>query len=126
MMRGELDAPPAAGAPSADRGWAATPQLTWQEKQKEYLKEEKALEKKQKEEAEQAKEAAKEQRREIDKKLQDDEKRLPKLKAKLAELEKLKDKEWDELNSDDEAQLEGELDLRAEIVELEKLLGKNQ
>lgn len=127
MMRGELDAPPAAGSPSADRGWAATPQLTWQEeqqKQKEYLKEKKALEKKQKEEAEQAKEAEKEQRRGIDKKLQDDEKRLPKLKAKLAELEKLKDKEWDELNSDDEAQLEGELDLRAEVVELEKLLGK--
>merc|ERR1712216_580030 len=44
--------------------------------------------------------------------------RLRELKLRLAELEPLKEKAWDEVTEAEEAQLETELALRAEIAEL--------
>jgi len=132
MMRGELAAPDAA---SGDRGWAATttpgvtlpPQLTWEEQakaQKDWVKEKKALAKKEKDDIEEAKQAQKDELKQLDKNIEDKAKTIKRLKEELAELDKLKDKEWDELTEEDEAQLEGELDLRAQIAELEKKGGK--
>lgn len=126
MMRGEIDVP-AAGAQNSttDRGWATekTPQLTWQEQekqQKDYLKEKKAAEKKAKEDEEEAKKAAKNETKSAIKKLDDDKKLVIKLKEQLAELDKLKDKEWDELTEEDEAALDEEIELRAQLAALEK------
>jgi len=123
MMRGELDAPPKAGEQSGDRGWAATPQLTWQEQeaqQKEWIKQKKAAEKKKIADEEEAKEKAKDELRALSKKQEDGAKRLVKLKEKLATLDALKDKDWDELTEEDEAQLEDEVSIRQQIAELEK------
>jgi len=123
MMRGELAAPDAAGAPGADRGWSATPAMTWQEeqiKQQEWIKEKKVLEKKQKADDLQVIQDAKDEKSNLANKFKDQGKRLKEAKAELAELEKLKDKEWDELTEEDDAALEGEFDLMAEIRELEK------
>merc|ERR1719231_1404438 len=130
MMSGELAVPDGAG--NGDRGWAADtatatpaappPKLTWAEQaqqQKEWEKEKKKVQKQQKEKEAEAKEAAKDEVRGIVKKQEEDEKKLKKLKEELAALELLKDKEWDELTDEDEAQLEGELDIIAQIKELE-------
>jgi len=54
-----------------------------------------------------------------------DKKKLKELKEKLAGLEAIKDKDWDEMTDEDEEQLEGEVALRAEIAELEKKLPKD-
>lgn len=131
MMSGELAVPDGAG--NGDRGWAADPatgapaaapppKLTWAEQaqqQKEWEKEKKKVQKQQKGKEAEAKEAAKDEVRGIVKKQEEDEKKLKKLKEELAALELLKDKEWDELTDEDEAQLEGELDIIAQIKELE-------
>lgn len=126
MMRGELEAPAAAGAPAAGQsgvGWVTAKPLTWQEEEqqrKDYAKEKKALEKKQKADVEEAKEAKKQELRDVGKKIANDEKKLIQLKADLLELDKLKDKEWDELTEEDEAELEKEIEIRALIAAMEK------
>jgi len=51
---------------------------------------------------------------------EDSKKKLQQLKARLDELQRLKEKDWDELTEEDEAQLEGEVDLRLTIEALEK------
>jgi len=139
MMRGELEAPPAAGGWGNDgappptggdpKSWEPGYQKpkTWQEleqEQKEWQKEKKAMEKRRKEEEEKAAEDKKAAQKALEKSIADKDKnkgsRLVTLKAEIAELQKLKDKEWDELTEEDEAQLELEMDLLAELAELEK------
>lgn len=125
MMRGELPTPDAAPTPAPGAvGWAASPpQLTWQEQAEEakkWEKEKKALQKKQKEAEIQAEEDKLNARKNVGKEIEDKAKLLKSLKEKLAHFDKLKDKEWDELTEEDEAELEGEIDVRAQIAELEK------
>jgi transcription initiation factor TFIID subunit TAF12 len=122
MMRGELEAPATAQAQEG-RGWTCAPVLSPQEQlqqQKDWEKEQKALAKKKKAEEEEAKIKAKEDLKSGEKKIKDNEKLLKQLKAELEEMDKLKDKEWDEMTEEDEAILEGEVELRARIAELEK------
>jgi len=69
------------------------------------------------------KEAAVQARKNAEKEERGEKKKLKELKEKLALLDTLKEKEWDELTDEDEEQLEGEVDLRAEILELEQKLG---
>jgi translation initiation factor 2A len=126
MMRGEIDAPPKDGAAAGDRGWSATPQLSWLEEQqqmKDLAKQKKAAEKQKKQEEEEAKEAEKAELRAMTKKLEGGAKRILKIKEILAELDKLKDKDWDELTEEDEAELEKEVELRTELAELENKVG---
>lgn len=112
MMRGEVPIP-ASGA------WDVAPTLApmedWEIRKMERDAAKAAVLKEQ-----QDKEAVIQARKDLTKSGKDDKKTLKALKEKLAELDTLKDKEWDELTSDDENQLEGEVDLRAQIVELEK------
>lgn len=70
--------------------------------------------------AEQEKVEALEGAKKRDRKIEAAEKKLEALKETLKSLDALKDKEWDELTSDDEAQLEKEVDLKAQIQELEE------
>lgn len=149
MMRGEMDAPASesrfsdlgggGGRGSGgyrdrddrrdDRGggkggggerWGETTSggMTHEELQQK-LKERKEAEKKAKLEAEEAARVAKEQEKAAIKQIEDNEKLLRKLKKELARLDELKEKEWDELTEEDEAQLEGEVELRNRIAELE-------
>jgi len=97
-------------------------QLTWEELQAE-KKARKDAEKKRKQEDEEAARKEKEDLYASRKKVEGSEKKLEKLKKQLAELDGLKDKEWDELTEEDDAKLDGEIELRKEIAELEKLLG---
>jgi translation initiation factor 2A len=127
MMRGELEVP--SNAPAVGGGWElkgdappAKP-LTWQEQEqqaKEWAKEKKALAKKEKADEEEAKQAKKDELKAIADKIKGGDKRLADLKAQLAELDKIKDKEWDELTDEDEAELEKEIEIKALIAELEK------
>merc|ERR1719237_829461 len=112
MMRGEIEAP--ASTPGGERGerWGATPQQTWEKAQKEAVKKAKA-------DALGAENEKKEAERARLKQIEDGEKLLKRLKKELAQLEELKEKEWDELTEEDEAQLEGEVDLRKRIADLE-------
>jgi len=135
MMRGELEAPAAGGfgvaptggdRPSWETGVTAV-KLTWQEEaalQKDWDKQKKQLAKKEKADVEEGKQAAKDEISNLTKKFENDAKLLIQLKEQLAGLDGLKDKDWDELTSDDEAQLETELDLKAQIAEMEKGKGK--
>ena len=50
----------------------------------------------------------------------DTKKKLKELKKQLEDLEALADKDWDELTEEDEAAMELESDVRAQIAELEK------
>lgn len=125
MMRGELPTPDAVTAPAPGAvGYSIPPpQLTWQEQaeeQKKWDKEKKALQKKQKEAENQAVEDKLNARANVGKAIEDKAKLLKSLKEQLAHFDKLKDKEWDELTEEDEAELEGEIDVRAQIAELEK------
>jgi len=129
MMRGELAAPDAVAAPG-ERGWGAPAApvvaakvLTWEEQAqaaKDWEKEKKALKKKEKDSIEEAKQAKIDDVKALSKKLENKDARIKELKAQLIALDGLKDKDWDEQTSEDEAQLEGELDIRAELADLEK------
>lgn len=130
MMRGEVDfvAPSSSldgrGGGGGDRGgdrWGETTSggMTHEEL-KEKLKEQRDAEKKAKLAEEEAARLAKEAERAFFNQIEDSEKRLRKLKKELAKLQELKEKEWDELTEEDEAQLEGELALREQIAQLEK------
>lgn len=122
MMRGEIDVMPQPAG--EERGWVSEPKpLSWEEQQKqlkEQQKQKKEAEKKKREEEEEAKIAAKEELRAIEKGAKDKDKEIKRLKAELAELEKLKAKEWDEVTSEDEAALEGEVEIIKRLAELEK------
>lgn len=116
MMRGELAAPPASGWGDSDsKAPTLAPMEDW-EIRKMQRQAQKDAELKEKQE----KEAEIQARKDFEKDEKNDKKKLKGLKEKLVELEALKDKEWDELTEEDEAQLEGEVELRAQIVELEK------
>lgn len=120
MMRGELPAPAA-----SDRWGDSGPQAPTLAPMEEW--EIKKLQKQAKKDAEEAekkeKEALIQARKDMEKEEKSEKKKLKQLKEKLAQLDALKDKEWDELTESDEEQLEGEVDLRAEILELEKTVG---
>jgi len=119
MMRGELPTPAAAG------GWGDDPKAPTLAPMEEW--EIKKLQKQAKKDAEgkekQDKEAAIKNRKDADKAERSDKKKLKELKEQLAALDELKEKEWDELTDEDEEQLEGEVDLRAKILELEQKVG---
>lgn len=129
MMRGEAPIQSSNGwgndGGKGGAGFNSTPgeapvvQLTWEEveaNKKERLKAKKDEIKA----TENAKLQALADAKQRDKKSEGAEKKLEKLKAKLEGLAGLKEKEWDELTEEDEEQLEGELDLIAEIKELEE------
>jgi len=113
MMRGEVEAP----QEMADR-WSVEPakQLEDWEVRKLERERKKAQEQKEQEEKEKEKQAI----RNVEQAEKDNKKKLKALKQQLAELEALKDKEWDELTEEDEERLEGECDLREQISILEK------
>jgi len=121
MMRGEISAPEPA-ARDTGGGWdlkeGPKPLEEWEVKkmQREAKKE---AERKELE----AKEAEKELLRNIVKEEKDSKKKLKELKRQLEGLEELKEKDWDELTEEDDAQLEGEVELRQQIAELEKKVG---
>lgn len=132
MMRGEVDVPPDAAAAPASRteGWgsqAAYDNTLTAEELRQKLKEkkdaEKAAKKAEEEAAKKAKEDLMAERKKIEKGEENQKKLLAKLKEDLQALEVLKDKGWDELTEEDEEQLEGEMDLLAQIAELEKTVG---
>eukprot|EP00928_Gymnodinium_smaydae_P079747 TRINITY_DN63600_c0_g1_i1.p1 TRINITY_DN63600_c0_g1~~TRINITY_DN63600_c0_g1_i1.p1 ORF type:complete len:644 (+),score=187.66 TRINITY_DN63600_c0_g1_i1:161-2092(+) len=119
MMRGEIDAP------------AATPQRTtdgqgWEVKEVKPLEEweirklERERKKEQEKREQKAKEDEKQALREVEQGVKDAKRKLKQLKEELANLEQLKEKDWDELTDEDEELLAGEIDLRAQIAELEK------
>jgi len=83
----------------------------------------KEAEKARKDAEEKEKAAAIQARKEADTAERNDKKKLKDLKDKLAQLDALKERAWDELTEEDEAQLEGEMDLRAQILELEQKVG---
>jgi len=124
MMRGELPATPAPGE-GGRWGEASTAQAPTLAPMEEW--EIKKLEKQRKKEQEQKekeeKEAALQARRDFEKGERDDKKKLKSLKEQLQQLDALKEKEWDELTEEDEEQLEGEVELRKQIAELEKRVG---
>jgi len=113
MMRGEVEAP----QEMTDR-WSVEPakQLEDWEVRKLERERKKAQEQKEQEEKEKEKQAI----RNVEQAEKDNKKKLKALKQQLAELEALKDKEWDELTEEDEERLEGECDLREQISILEK------
>lgn len=119
MMRGEIPAT----APSEDKGrWdqpnQPKPMEEW-EIRKLQKEQKKAAEEKERAEQEQEKQAL----RDVDKAQKDKEKKLKELKAKLTQIEAAKEKDWDELEDEDEALMETEVDVRREIAELEKPAG---
>jgi len=132
MMRGELEVPTMAGVgggwelkDGATAGPPAKP-LTWQEQEqaaKDWAKEKKKLAKEEKAEEEQVKQAKKDEITAIANKIKGGDKRLADLKAQLANMDKIKDKEWDELTDEDEAELEKEIEIKALIAEIEKEKG---
>eukprot|EP00931_Biecheleriopsis_adriatica_P001610 TRINITY_DN1019_c0_g1_i3.p1 TRINITY_DN1019_c0_g1~~TRINITY_DN1019_c0_g1_i3.p1 ORF type:complete len:646 (+),score=163.15 TRINITY_DN1019_c0_g1_i3:93-2030(+) len=122
MMRGELSIPESATrefTQGQKEGWEARPpppqleewEIRKMEREAKKLAEQKALE---------AKEAEKQAIRDLEKGEKDTKKKLKELKKQLEELEVLKDKDWDELTEEDEAILEGEVELREQIAQLEK------
>jgi translation initiation factor 2A len=123
MMRGEVGLPETA-APAGGRGgpgWdteVAKPLEEWEIRKLEKERKKEAEKKEAEEKAAQKQKVAG-----IEQAEKDGKRRLKEIKQKLEELEALKDKEWDELTEEDEAELEGELDLRAELKELEKKFG---
>lgn len=121
MMRGEVDVLP---APAREERWGDTTkgEMTHEEI-KAKLKEQKEAEKKERLAKEEAARLANEAALKTAKRSDADEKKLERLKKELEALEGLKDKAWDELTSDDEAELEKELDLRSRIAVLEKKVG---
>lgn len=118
MMRGEVNLPTGAPKMGGGPGWdteVAKPLEEWEIKK---LEKERLAEIKKKEAEEVA--AVKQKVGAIDQAIKEGKKRLKEIKKKLEEMEALKDKDWDELTEEDEAELEGEIDLRAELQELEK------
>jgi len=122
MMRGEVQLPDAGKIGRGDgglTGWEtgveAKPLEDWEIKkmQREAKKEAEKRE-------QQAKDEEKELLRSVEKAVKDKDKKIKELKKALEEMEIIKEKEWDELTEEDEALLEGECDLRAQIMELEK------
>jgi len=112
MMRGEVEAP-------KTEGWgSSSAPMTWEEEAR-IKKEQKDAAKRAKEAVEEAAKQAKAEVRAAMKEITDADKKLIRLKKQLAQVETAKDKEWDELTSEDEGLLEGEFDLRAQIAALE-------
>mmetsp|Transcript_54904 Transcript_54904/g.139154 ORF Transcript_54904/g.139154 Transcript_54904/m.139154 type:complete len:633 (+) Transcript_54904:104-2002(+) len=117
MMRGEL--PSDSARPGWDSGGSQAPTLAPMEEweirkiQQDAQKAEKKAEKEKKESEIQA-------RKDLEKTGLKDHKKLAECKEKLKEMDAIKEKDWDELTEDDEAALEGEVELRAVIAELEK------
>lgn len=119
MMRGELP------TPSTER-WGsdgpAGPQLQpMEEWEIRKLEKQAKKDKEAKEKAE--KEAIVQARKDFEKSERDDKKKLKALKEQLEQLDALKEKDWDELTEEDEQALEGEVELKAQIAELEKKVG---
>lgn len=118
MMRGEIEAPEPSEPRGDGRGWdlaeAPKPLEPWEIKKLEKEKK-KAEELK----AQQEKEAERQKIKDVEKEIKDEKKLLKQLKEEVAEIEKLEDKEWDELTEEDEAELERMVDIRARIAELE-------
>lgn len=120
MMRGEMPAPTQDkwGADSTPQAPTLAPMEEWEIKkmQKQAKKDAELKEQQQKEALVQA-------RKDMEKGERQEKKKLKELKEQLEELDTLKEKPWDELTEEEETQLEGEVDLRAEIAELEKKFG---
>mmetsp|Transcript_39929 Transcript_39929/g.72347 ORF Transcript_39929/g.72347 Transcript_39929/m.72347 type:complete len:647 (+) Transcript_39929:77-2017(+) len=119
MMRGEIEVAKQERVSDGLGGWelkqAAPVMEEWEIKKMEKEA------KKAYDDAEKAKvEADKQAIRDFQKGLKGNKQELSKLKEELAELQKLKDKDWDEMTEEDEEALEGEIDLRNKITELEK------
>lgn len=119
MMRGDIPERPAWSTDGEKQAPDLKPMEDWEIK-KLHREAQKEAAKKEKE----AEEAKIQQRKDAEKAEMKAEKKIKELKAKLEELQKLKDKEWDEVTSDDEAELEKEAEIVREIEELEKLVGK--
>eukprot|EP00927_Polykrikos_kofoidii_P055647 TRINITY_DN49860_c0_g1_i1.p1 TRINITY_DN49860_c0_g1~~TRINITY_DN49860_c0_g1_i1.p1 ORF type:complete len:654 (+),score=159.54 TRINITY_DN49860_c0_g1_i1:149-2110(+) len=117
MMRGEINLPEPA------KSWDTPAQEAKPLEEWEVRK----LMKEQKKEAEKKelakKEAEKQALRQVDQAVKDNKQKLKELRATLDSLQELKEKEWDDLTSEDEAVLEGEMEMRAQIAELEKKCG---
>mmetsp|Transcript_56173 Transcript_56173/g.119589 ORF Transcript_56173/g.119589 Transcript_56173/m.119589 type:complete len:637 (+) Transcript_56173:170-2080(+) len=116
MMRGEIQAAERpAWTSSSEQGPTTAPMEEWEVKKLMREAEKAAAAKAKEEEA-----AALQARKDTEKAELKDERQLKKLKAQLEEIEKAKDKDWDELTEEDEALMEEEVDIRAKIKELEK------
>jgi len=119
-MRGEVEAPAAnesrGGRWDVNESLKAAPMMEEWEVKKMQKEAKKVAELK----AEQDKEAVKQANRDLEKSEKDHGKKIKAIKAQLEEIELLKDKEWDEMTEEDEAVIETEIDLRAQLAELEK------
>jgi len=71
------------------------------------------------------KEALVQDRKDFEKSERDEKKKLKALKEQLEQLDTLKEKEWDELTEEEDEALEGEVELKAQIAELEKRIGSS-
>jgi len=113
-------ADPSAGGwgTSADQAPTLKPMEEW-----EIRKLEKIRKKEEQLREQQEKDAVIQARKDMESTERAEKKKLKQLKEQLAALDALKEKEWDELTEEDEEQLEGEVDLRAQIAELEKRVG---
>lgn len=115
IMRGEVDAPQettrwennSLELPKQLEEW----EIRKMERDRKKAEEKKKIEDKEKE---------KQLIRDAQQATKDNKKLLKELQKELEELQAIKDKEWDELTDEDEAQLEKESDLIAQIADLEK------
>eukprot|EP00440_Ansanella_granifera_P063038 gb/GFBE01068356.1/.p1 GENE.gb/GFBE01068356.1/~~gb/GFBE01068356.1/.p1 ORF type:complete len:655 (+),score=191.77 gb/GFBE01068356.1/:1-1965(+) len=122
MMRGEIavpDAPKGELTEGQKGGWESKPVAPPLEEW-EIRKMEKEAKKLQEQKEKEAKEAEKQALRDLEQGEKDTKKKLKELKKQLEEMEALKEKDWDELTEEDEAILEGEIELRDQIAQLEK------
>lgn len=118
MMRGEIDTPQVTREKDEFGGWKTAEQKPLEEWEIRKIEKERKKEAERKEQ--EAKEQEKQALRNVEQSQKDGKKKLKLLKAQLEELDALKEKDWDELTEEDEAQLELETEIRAQIAELEK------
>lgn len=129
MMRGEVDVPPDVPTMgSRTEGWGDTKiesGMTAEElrlKLKEKKDADKAAKKAEEEAEKQAKIDLTNARKAIEKGEKNNVKLLAQLREEIEALEGLKEKGWDELTEEEEEELDREMDMRAQLVDLEKLV----
>merc|ERR1719433_1138569 len=117
MMRGEIAAPDPVAPSRTEGGWEVKEVKQLEEWEIRKLERERKKEAEKREQK--VKEDEKQALRDVEQSLKDQKRKLKQLKEELASLEELKEKDWDELTDEDEELLAGEIDLRAQIAELE-------
>lgn len=118
MMRGEIDTPQVSREKDDFGRWKVEEQKPLEEWEIRKMERERKKENERKEQ--EAKEQEKKALLDVEQAVKDTKKKIKELKKQLEDLEPLKEKGWDELTEEEDAQLELEGELLAQLAELEK------